>query len=92
MRAASLAAFVVAAAVATLAPLSGAASDADAQQHCPAVAVTAARGSGQNTAIFRTGYAGQAPGVPNGWEGQTIRAFSATPRAATPPSTARTRR
>lgn len=43
---------------------------------CPAVAVIAARGSGQPN-IGRTSYA-QSPWVSNGWEGEHIRAFLRT--------------
>ena len=49
--------------------------EADAQTRCPAVAVIAARGSGQNTQIYRTKYSWAAPWTSNGWEGETIRAF-----------------
>lgn len=35
----------------------------------------AARGSGQNSQIYRTNYSNEAPWVSNGWEGETIRAF-----------------
>ena len=49
--------------------------EADAQTRCPAVAVIAARGSGQNTQIYPTRYSWAAPWTSNGWEAETIRAF-----------------
>ena len=49
--------------------------EADAQTRCPAVAVVAARGSGQNGEIYPTKYSWAAPWTSNGWEGETIRAF-----------------
>ena len=55
--------------------LSPAAPEAQAQHRCPSVAVIAARGSGQNTQVYRTNYSPEAPWVSNGWEGETIRAF-----------------
>lgn len=65
---------VVAAITAVISPV-GPTPEADAQHRCPAVALVAARGSGQNDQIYRTRYSTQAPWVSNGWEGQTIRAF-----------------
>ena len=49
--------------------------EADAQTRCPAVAVIAARGSGQNNQIYPTRYSGGAAWTSNGWEAETIRAF-----------------
>ncbi|AWB84505.1 hypothetical protein [Corynebacterium liangguodongii] len=65
---------VAAAATATLSPLA-AQPEANAQERCPAVAVVAARGSGQNTQVIPTRYANGAAWTSNGWEGETIRAF-----------------
>ena len=65
---------VLAVFVAALVPLMSPPA-ADAQQRCPAVAVIAARGSGQNEHIVPTRYSEQAPWVSNGWEAETIRAF-----------------
>lgn len=71
----ALFATVIATAVtATLSPVAPT-PEADAQTRCPAVAVIAARGSGQNTQIYRTKYSWAAPWTSNGWEGETIRAF-----------------
>lgn len=67
-------ALVLAVFASVLVPLA-AAPDAGAQQRCPAVAVIAARGSGQNQHIAPTSYSPQAPWVSNGWEAETIRAF-----------------
>lgn len=74
---AKFALFATAIATAVTATLSPVAStpEADAQTRCPAVAVIAARGSGQNTQIYRTKYSWAAPWTSNGWEGETIRAF-----------------
>lgn len=74
---AKLALFATAIATAVTATLSPVAPtpEADAQTRCPAVAVIAARGSGQNTQIYRTKYSWAAPWTSNGWEGETIRAF-----------------
>lgn len=67
---------IVAALIAALfAGLCASPTPAHAQQRCPAVAVIAARGSGQNSQIYRTSYSPEAPWVSNGWEGETIRAF-----------------
>ena len=49
--------------------------EAEAQTRCPAVAVIAARGSGQNSQIYPTRYSGGAAWTSNGWEAETIRAF-----------------
>lgn len=74
-RARSVAAALIAAfALSFVVPLSHA-PEAQAQRRCPAVAVIAARGSGQNGHIYPTSYSPQAPWVSNGWEGETIRAF-----------------
>lgn len=74
---AKFALFATAIATAVTATLSPVAPipEADAQTRCPAVAVIAARGSGQNTQIYRTKYSWAAPWTSNGWEGETIRAF-----------------
>lgn len=66
-----VATLVAALSVTLLVPL----APANAQHRCPAVAVIAARGSGQNSQIYRTSYSSEAPWVSNGWEGETIRAF-----------------
>lgn len=73
-RFALLAVAFIAAVTATVSPVAPA-PEAHAQTRCPAVAVIAARGSGQNTQVYRTRYAPGAPWVSNGWEGETIRAF-----------------
>ena len=65
---------IATAVTATLSPVAPT-PEADAQTRCPAVAVIAARGSGQNTQIYRTKYSWAAPWTSNGWEGETIRAF-----------------
>lgn len=65
---------IATAVAATLSPVAPT-PEADAQTRCPAVAVIAARGSGQNTQIYRTKYSWAAPWTSNGWEGETIRAF-----------------
>lgn len=65
---------IATAVTATLSPVAPT-PEADAQTRCPAVAVIAARGSGQNTQIYRTKYSWTAPWTSNGWEGETIRAF-----------------
>ncbi|SDR79086.1 Cutinase [Corynebacterium timonense] len=74
LRAAAAVTAAAACVTATLVPL-GPAPEAQAQQHCPAAAVIAARGSRQNNAVVRTSYSRQAGWVSNGWEGETIRAF-----------------
>lgn len=74
VRVAAVATAVVAAAAAVLNPIAPT-PEAQAQQRCPAVAVIAARGSGQNAQVYRTNYAPEAPWTSNGWEGETIRAF-----------------
>ncbi|SER87914.1 Cutinase [Corynebacterium cystitidis DSM 20524] len=66
---------VITAVVGTIVPIAVNPPEADAQHRCPAVAVVAARGSGQNSQVYRTQYSYQAPWVSNGWEGETIRAF-----------------
>nr|WP_256478005.1 hypothetical protein [Corynebacterium stercoris] len=66
---------VIAALLTSIVVTFAAPQEAEAQRRCPAVAVVAARGSGQNDQIFRTSYSPQAPWVSNGWEGQTMRAF-----------------
>ncbi|MCT1804781.1 hypothetical protein [Corynebacterium sanguinis] len=75
----SLSVALVAALAAILAPAAGLpgvhAPQASAQQRCPAVAVIAARGSGQNTQVIPTTYSPGAAWTSNGWEGETIRAF-----------------
>lgn len=75
VRAASVLAACAAAVTAAFTPVTGTAPEAAAQDRCPAVAVVAARGSGQNSAIYPTSYSGQSPWASNGWEGETIRAF-----------------
>lgn len=75
LRARSVAAALIAAfTVSFVVPLSHA-PEAQAQRRCPAVAVIAARGSGQNSQVYPTRYSAEAPWVSNGWEGETIRAF-----------------
>ncbi|WP_342318251.1 hypothetical protein [Corynebacterium mayonis] len=74
-RLATAALALTAAVTAVISPVAGFAPEAAAQHRCPAVAVMAARGSGQNNAIYRTTYSGQAAWTSNGWEGETIRAF-----------------
>lgn len=54
---------------------------AQAQDHCPAVVVVAARGSGQNNQVYPTWYSNQARSASNGWEGETIRAMLHTVEA-----------
>ena len=65
---------VATAVTATVSPVAPV-QEADAQTRCPAVAVIAARGSGQNTQIYPTRYSGGAAWTSNGWEAETIRAF-----------------
>lgn len=65
---------VATAVTATVSPVAPV-KEAEAQTRCPAVAVIAARGSGQNTQIYPTRYSGAAPWTSNGWEAETIRAF-----------------
>ena len=65
---------VATAVTATVSPVAPV-KEADAQTRCPAVAVIAARGSGQNTQIYPTRYSGGAAWTSNGWEAETIRAF-----------------
>ncbi len=69
-----LAVAFVTAVTATLSPVAPV-QEAEAQTRCPAVAVIAARGSGQNTKVIPTRYSWGAPWTSNGWEGETIRAF-----------------
>lgn len=64
----------VTAVVATVSPVAPT-QEANAQHRCPAVAVVAARGSGQNKEVYPTRYSWGAPWTSNGWEGETIRAF-----------------
>ncbi|EEI17121.1 PE-PPE domain-containing protein [Corynebacterium lipophiloflavum] len=75
----ALAVALTAALAAILVPAAGLAGvhapHASAQQRCPAVAVIAARGSGQNTQVIPTTYSPGAAWTSNGWEGETIRAF-----------------
>lgn len=71
------AAAIAAAVVATISPVAPFVMEASAQDRCPAVAVVAARGSGQNFQVVPTRYAAGAP-VSNGWEGETIRALLRT--------------
>lgn len=73
-KAALFATAVATAVTATLTPV-GPVQEAQAQTRCPAVAVVAARGSGQNTQVYPTKYSWAAPWTSNGWEGETIRAF-----------------
>ena len=72
-----LLAFAVACFMAVTATLLPVAPKHAQARSCPAVAVIAARGSGQ-PAVSRTHYAGNAPWVSNGWEGEHIRAFMHT--------------
>ena len=65
---------VATAVTATVSPVAPV-QEADAQTRCPAVAVIAARGSGQNSQIYPTRDSGGAAWTSNGWEAETIRAF-----------------
>lgn len=69
-----LATAVATAVTATVTPVAPV-EEAQAQTRCPAVAVIAARGSGQNNQIYPTKYSWAAPWTSNGWEAETIRAF-----------------
>lgn len=72
----ALFAFLAAAVTAAVAPATIATPVAAAQDSCPAVAVVAARGSGQ-TQVAPTSYSG-GPRTSNGWEGETMRAMLRT--------------